>query len=303
MNRLKTSHNGWQMRSKLIFAASLTLLSVPAGAQRAEEVAARNDCRLATQVVTTGRPATKAGWAASTIAECGAEAGVSIAAGIRANRTSRDFATHARLGNVAVVLRDAAMFEAALDVLADAGATSEARVFAARILTLGLQPHLYMTYEQIAEGNCYGEIRGPHATKARGGAPIRTELAALARASALRVHADSTAPREVRMAARCASIHELAPFSENLDEPEEIIVVQDLSVVYLCGNRFRVRNPYTVDMKIQYGVERARDLTSIIIPSNSDRVFESGREGTFRILDEDGEFIAEAKNEGRTCTP
>lgn len=291
------------MRSTLILIVALSLLPRVVGAQRAEDVAHRNDCRLATQVITTGQPATKAGWAASAVRECGAAAGASVAAAIRASRTSRDLATLSRLGNVAVVLRDGVMFEAAIDVMKDADASLEARVFAARVLVLGLQPHLYMTYQQISKGNCYGEIRGSHATEARGGAPIRVELAERAREAGRGVHADSTAPHEVRLAARCAALHELALFREPTDDPGYVIVVQDLTVTYVCGNRFRVHNPYLVDMKIMYGLERTRNLDSTVIPSESDRILDSGGEGTFQIRDEDGEFIAEAKNENRACTP
>jgi hypothetical protein len=291
------------MRSTLIALAVLSLLPCSADAQRAEEVAHRNDCRLATQVITTGQPATKSEWAASAIRECGAAAGAAVAEGIRANRASRDMATLARLGNVAVVLRDGAMFAAALEVASDAAASPEARVYASRVLVLGLQPQFYMTYEEISEGGCFGELRGPHATKARGGAPISVNLAERAREAGRRLYADSTAPLAVRLAARCASIHELASFREPLDDPGYIIVVQDLTVTYVCRNRFRVHNPYLVDMKILYGPKQARNLNSTVIPSNSDRILDSGGDGNFEIRDEDGEFIAEAKNAGLACTP
>ena len=291
------------MRTTLIVVVVFSLLPRITSAQRAEEVQHRNECRLATQIITTGQPAGKASWAASTIGTCGAAAGTGVADGIRASRTSRDVSMLSRLGDVAVVLRDGNMFGAATDVLADASASPEARVFAARVLVLGLQPQLYMTYPQLAEGNCYGTFRGGDATPMRGGAPIGPELIDRARSVGARVQSDSAAPPPVRRAAGCVSAHNAAPFRDLSGEPESVVVMQNLTVMYLCGNTFRVHNPYLVDMPIQYGVERSRQAAMIVVPAESDEVLKSTEAGTLQIRYEDGELIASARNDGRACTP
>lgn len=292
-----------QMRTTLIAAVVLALLPRAAVAQRVDEVQHRNECRLAAQVITTGNPASKTVWAASRIGTCGAAAGAAVADGLRANRASRDMAVLSRLGDVAVVLRDGAMFEAATSILEDAGASPEARVFASRVLVLGLQPHLYVTYPQLAEGDCYGAFRGGDATPTRGGAPISSGLVERARDAGRRVSGDSATPAIVRSAARCVAIHDAAPFREPEDGPESTVVMRGITLGYVCGNTFRVHNPYLVEMTIQYGVERGGTMRSAVVPAEGERTLTADRAGTLAIRYEDGEPITSARNEGRACTP
>jgi hypothetical protein len=219
------------------------------------------------------------------------------------NRTSRDTTTLSRLGNVAVVLRDGKMFEAALDVVADAGASPEARIFASRVLVLGLQPNLYMTYEQISVGRCYGQIRGSHATKTRGGAAIPAELIARAREIGRRVHRDSTASQPVRRAAGCVALHDAAPFREPVDDPGYVIVVRDLTLTYICGNQFRIHNPFDFEWTVRLEVEGTRSGGNVVVPPEGDRIVTADRAGTMRLQDVYGELIATARNEARPCAP
>lgn len=288
-----------------LLAAAVLISAVPlstAAAQRNDVVKHRNECRLATQIIVTGHPAPHATWAARKVGSCGAEAGAAIATALRASRASRDLETLGRLSEVSVVLRDGRMFDAALDIIGDAAASPEARVFASRTIILALQPHLYLSYPELADGNCYGRIRGAHATHPRAGTPMPAGFAESSRAISIRVFNDSTAPNSVRRAARCVAIHDAAPFREPATvQPGDEVQVQDLGLAYVCGNTFRVINPYPLEMTVGYRVERSSEKGSTVVPAEGERTITTRHTGRVRLLDEYGVEIAGVANEGRSC--
>jgi len=209
-----------------------------------------------------------------------------------------------RLAEVAVVLRDGRIFDAALAIVSDPAASPEARLFASRTIILALQPHLYLSYLELADGNCYGSIRGAHATHARAGAPMPADFAESARAVSVRVFNDSTTPDAVRRAARCISIHDAAPFREPATaKPGQEVHVQDLELAYVCGNTFRVLNPYPVEMTVGYRVERSSEKGSAVVPAEGEQTITTRHTGRVRLVDEDGVEIAVVANERRKCIP
>jgi len=287
-------------RQLLMVAGMLAISFVPATAQ--PTASSTGDCRTAAETVVTGEPEGRTWSALIKIRECRAEGGTAIAAAIREHRASRDTAMLSRLGDAAQLLRDGEMFVAALDVLDDAGASPEARISAARTLILGLRPHAQITAAQLTGGNCYGSLPAPHATAARGGNPMPPDFAARARTVSLRVVGDSTVTGPLRVAARCLSIHDAAPFSEPVDAPGYIIVSQRPSIEYLCGNRFRIRNPYPVETDLRYQAEGGGGRGRLMLSARRTRVV-SIRGARVRLIDQNGELMSTATNEGRACSP
>ncbi|WP_331055355.1 hypothetical protein [Longimicrobium sp.] len=122
------------MRMKLACALFLLCLPTVAIAQADPgSVHLRNDCRLATQVLTTGQPRPKLQWASQMYDRCPGFAAQVASAMLRA-RTSTDTAYLNAITFPANQLQDRAVFEAALEISADRGASIPARVYANRVL-------------------------------------------------------------------------------------------------------------------------------------------------------------------------
>lgn len=145
-----------------VTAGSLALLvavSVPhslAGqSERADEVQARNDCRLAFQVLVHGQPANKRDWALTVIGDCGPEGADAIAHALREERraSTRTLGLD-DLANVASTIVDAEVFRAALDIAGDATAGEAARVHAIGILNTQITRRV-LPYEAL--------VTDPHA--------------------------------------------------------------------------------------------------------------------------------------------
>src|SRR4051812_27376125 len=76
------------------------------GRDVSDSVHQRNNCRLASQVIRTGHPATHLQWAYSQIPACGSEGGEALAARLRELRGSRDTAAIRALTMPFATLRD-----------------------------------------------------------------------------------------------------------------------------------------------------------------------------------------------------
>jgi hypothetical protein len=89
----------------------------------------RNDCRLAHQVLTDGQPANKHDWALETAPGCGALGGEALAAVLLAHRGDDTAGDELEVVvGASVMLRDAALFRAGLQLAGDAAAGRAARV-------------------------------------------------------------------------------------------------------------------------------------------------------------------------------
>lgn len=106
-----------------------------AGQERPDSVQARNDCRLAHQVLVHGQPANKRDWALTVVDDCGPEGADAIAHVLRTQRiaTTRSAGLD-QLANAASMIVDAEVFRAALEVAADETAGEAARVHAIGIV-------------------------------------------------------------------------------------------------------------------------------------------------------------------------
>jgi hypothetical protein len=201
--------------SSITKLVAMGVLLVPslAHAQGNSDVAhQREECRLAAQIVATGRPAPHDAWALSYIGRCGGDGGAALAAGLRALRTSRDTTALGVITAPTLGYRDAALFQAELDVAGDPTASVPARVFAFRSLTSLLHPERHLTYASVA--GPLDESGLPTAGCGVGsivsdplqldGTPLPTDFAQQIRALSDRVWRDTAAAVEVRSAAFCA---------------------------------------------------------------------------------------------------
>lgn len=113
------------------------LRSVPLDAQatsRPDSVQHRNDCRLASQVLTKGQPANKYVWALAHIPTCGPVGGLALAEVLEQNRNIVRPEALEDIVMLASDFHDASIFRAALDVAGDEGSTKQARIQALRVV-------------------------------------------------------------------------------------------------------------------------------------------------------------------------
>lgn len=188
----------------------ILVLSLPAcaAAQHAtsDSVHHRNQCRLAAQIVRTGRPEPHQAWAYEWIAHCGREGGDALAAAIRDSRRSSSVEEMEQTTRATLYLTDGQVFEAALDVAGDEAATREARVIAFRTLILAISPGRVLTYAQLSGSNCFGLPASQH-FEAQQGAPLPADHGARIAQLATRIATDASAPAEVQRAAACTTLH------------------------------------------------------------------------------------------------
>lgn len=190
----------------------IVLLAVAACAPRAalaqadpDSIHHRNDCRLAAQVVTTGRPHPRLAWATSIMRTC-RDAGGTIAQVFSANRHSTDTAYLDVLTYPAIALRDGVLFETAVAIATDRSASLEARVFAIRTLIWSMYPGGGIGYADLVdtpghERNCGG---GPSThTLVTLGSPMPTNYVSRAKSVANQLGRDTTEVFALQRAAVC----------------------------------------------------------------------------------------------------
>jgi hypothetical protein len=182
-----------------------------AGQASPDSVKFRNDCRLATQVVTTGHPAVKTDWAMTIIRECPAVAGA-LARALAGARSSTDTVELTRITNAADWLRDGSLFAAAYDLLGDRAASHEARIFGVRVLMWAFLPGTEIRYSHlvaIVDGDgvpiCAGLGPSLHGDLVIG-TPLPPDWAPRAQHLGRTIALDPTEPVRVRQAARCLAL-------------------------------------------------------------------------------------------------
>jgi hypothetical protein len=198
----------------------LAMWATTARAQGADpdSVRHRNNCRLAQQVLETGQPAPKRQWAITYAAGCGSAGAQALAAAIRRERASTDVGALELLHMPAQGIRDRAIFEAALEVAADARASGAARAMSLGALVLyESAEYPALTYQELTSvpegGLCAFYRRWQARPTLAVGEPLLPDHLERTRVLAERLVGDDAAPREVRSAARCVleGLRKLAP--------------------------------------------------------------------------------------------
>lgn len=191
--------------NRIVFAVATCslLLWSPAQAQHvgADSVHHRNNCRLASQVLTEGHPANKREWALGYILRCGSAGGDAIAEVIRRHRhdESRQPALEAVV-MLTTAFRDSAIFHAALEVAADPTAGKAARVQAFRTVFFQITDlPFHDPYESFLSDADLTYVPLSHGAKIEA-RPLPSDAAVRARAVADAV-AGSDEDRDIRAAA------------------------------------------------------------------------------------------------------
>jgi hypothetical protein len=202
------------MRSLILAVLLFGFFERLEGQAEPDTVKLRNDCRLATQVLTTGRPAPHLEWASWFIRRC-PDAGSVIARSVRLHRDTHDTVFLKAVTGRGTEIRDRAIYEAGLEVFSADAAAPEARVFAARLLAWLFLPGADLRYRDMVPPDgtpsmCF--VRRP---------PIDLEIIRgellppgwpdVVRAAAKRVREDSSQPPIVRQAAACFIYIEPSP--------------------------------------------------------------------------------------------
>jgi hypothetical protein len=183
------------------------ILAAPAAEAQQDPTAVRhrNDCRLAHQVLTHGQPANRYDWARSVITGCGELGGAALAALIGRHRAEAADTSHFEtIVITASMLRDGQIYEAALDVVLDQGASTLARVQAARILYNQLFSGIFVSYDDIVFETTMdgGKTRLPLVSTAHipAGRPLPVDALEKAADVLAPLTEDGSLPRDLRIA-------------------------------------------------------------------------------------------------------
>jgi hypothetical protein len=234
--------------------------------------------------------------------------GAEVAAAMRAHRTSADTVVLNAVSAPASELRDNLIFQAALEIAGDAASSTEARVVAFRTLIQQLRPGVWIGYGQLASGGtCVGGVP-THGSATLLGAPLPSDAPAQVAARVAGVTASD--PVALRNAATCASVYRTVadPLSDRDYEP--VIVSRQVAIVYVCGNRFTVGNPFSFQVELVYEVVGTSEQGHLVVPSASaagvpgEATVTTSAAGTVRLIEDlpGGEVIAIAANGGVPCS-
>lgn len=211
-----------------------------------------------------------------TATRCGAPGGAALAKLMPLQRTSTDVAWFITGEAMATNLTDSSIARAAFQLAADAGATAESRIFAFRVL---MRQHSPATW--IDQPQSYSSTGTPCRTRTIAplpplpGAPLPGDFA-LRAGTLAKTTANSAAAANVRLIAACVYRH-FGAFA-NLDvDPAKI------SVSYVCGNDFRVRNDNAVVAPLTYRVVGKADEGDINAPANGSLTFRTDSIGTVNL--------------------
>lgn len=205
------------IRWMAVAGAALLLLPIGVhGQANTDSVKHRNDCRLAAQTVTTGRPAVHMDWALRIIRTC-PRAGGDLARTLSELRTSSDTGVLKRVTAPTDWLIDGRIVEAALAILKDRGASMDARIFAVRPLIWSLSPGGQVEYGHLfdADGDgrwsCGGLGPSLHGEVTRG-EPLPSGWVERVHSVARAIHANPAEPTRIRQAAGCLALTHPDPY-------------------------------------------------------------------------------------------
>ena len=201
--------------SRHLLPLLILVLLAPAhahGQENPDVVKRRNNCRLAAQVIATGRPAPHTEWAWRYIGFCEPEHRVNVyLRAMQQARTSTDIPFIRRALLPLTAFRDRMLFEQVLSIAGDEDASVPARVVAFMALASILDPSISPTYEGFAGGldeygvplgGCSRRLAHP-AGFAQGPTALPSDYRDIIAAVARRVARDTSETADVRSAATC----------------------------------------------------------------------------------------------------
>ena len=198
-----------------VCAVWLTPVAGCASAQaNPDSVKHRNDCRLATQVLTHGQPANRRSWAISFVRDCrDSESKAAILTALAAARQTTDLSPTVGIIMIARDVQDGDFFESIVATAGDRSASTVSRVASFMAFVEIVNPTASADYEKfisinpadrLQRGTC--NARMDHSrTTIPGLRALPADYLGQIVAVTRRVRDDPTEPREIRSAAACAS--------------------------------------------------------------------------------------------------
>jgi len=174
-----------------------------------DSIHARNDCRLAVQIVLEGEPANKRDWAIGLGPSCGAEFGKAVAGRLRLESHGQYSDEIGRIADRTFGIKDATLLEAVLEVANDPSAGLEFRVSALRTAFWQVSPsRRWGPLDAFISGRVYdGSFSCPSSpltdSEPTVGEPIAASQVIRAMNLGDSISRDQHAPADVRRMAAC----------------------------------------------------------------------------------------------------
>lgn len=230
-------------------------------------------------------------------ATCGADGGRALAGAFQSLRGEPDPDALTTIESALRSIQDASVFQAARVVAARSDAPPSVRALALRVLLAQHNPGLLIS---SLAGGATCQTRTAAGLLQTAGAPLPDDYAVQADQTAKTVAADAAASNDVRATAAC--LHRLL----NAFVPRAVDPMA-LTLTYLCGNTFVVRNSNAEWADVTYDVEGSDDSGDLSVPPGGERALVTDATGTTRLFynpDHDqprGQLVKSAPNGGTAC--
>ncbi|MBV9110686.1 MAG: hypothetical protein JO306_14845 [Gemmatimonadetes bacterium] len=228
---------------------------------------------------------------------CGSTLLPDVVNAIAGMRTQRDTQMIRTLVGIASGYRDPAVLDAALGVVSDRGASHEARMGAFAITMSQFRRNAsprasYTTFGQFLTRplrfTCQWDATTADYVYSK---PLPTNFLDRIKGTA----ADLTAASDLALSSFAACVVQLINAVVPPPVPPDAV-----SVEYLCGRDFVVRNSSGVRAEVRYSVDGADDDGSVDVPPHEQQFIHTFEVGTVRIFLGD-QLIGSAENEGKAC--
>lgn len=176
-----------------------------------DSVHVRNRCRLAVQIITTGRPEPHTDWAFEHVRRCGREGAAAIAQRMAAATVNSNQAEWEKLTAPTFYVHDAGIFRGALSIAQDRGASTIARVYSMKVLIQILTRGTTLSYDDLTRGPgaqrvCFGTGPGSH-HEVEEISPLPSDYRDRVIAAIRPLADDATQEFAIRHAATCVMVH------------------------------------------------------------------------------------------------
>ena len=196
------------VRTTLRYCAIIAVVSI-AGAGvsngNAQVDKQKHDCTRATQIVEKGKPDKKEEWAWATVLGCGTAGGVAAHDAWLQTRAKTDTIQLEALYRRLWSFRDAALFDAARNIMTDASASPQSRVYSAMLLLVQVFDRRDPEYSDFVSTDTYSVCRvaSVYDRVIVTGSALPADARRQLHAAAQVILSDASAPIIVQSAARC----------------------------------------------------------------------------------------------------
>lgn len=282
----------------------------PAGVPRPPDPACQNALAAVSQVTANVSPDSLRVLLIQ-VSPCHPELGRAIGFLIRAVSTTGTDENVAIAFSLSQPLVDSAVFAAARDVGASGTSSEVARVFSLQTLFHYLDREVQPSYESFTS-----QVRGAvscaigpdsdqsKSTLAGDYTPLPSNAASESRALAVAIQQQTGASPALQSASYCVleAWRKASALPSNAHWP---FTTASLSVDYVCGNRFMLRNLHTLPVALQWQVGSLPRRTVLVPPSTAqgsgERLLDSGMLGNLLVF-LDGDMIFTRSNGGSPCS-